>query len=274
MKHSENLCIGVIHFGHSSLITNLIDSIPEKYWDSIVILDHNLISVSLDPRIKIFHDPQNPGFSVGMNHLINYAILNRAEYFVGLNNDLELSFNSIEILIENLFSSGLSLIQGTLISPMNRILCSRQRLNKFFHWVHNLDRHKPIKVDQRAWSGDTDFVCGAFFAVDLVKFSEQPIFFDEDFFLYHEDIEWSLRLREAGHRFGVCNRSLAIHKESAATGRGITLTGIRYRWGSLKIYLRKTNRNPLYKIFSVIMFWFRMLFFWSRSGYVKAYNSF
>ena len=90
MKDSKSICIGLIHFGDFYLLRNLIASIPEDFWESIVIVDHNPVPVSMDQRIRVYHNPQNPGFSSGMNFLINHALASRVSFFLGLNNDLEL----------------------------------------------------------------------------------------------------------------------------------------------------------------------------------------
>jgi hypothetical protein len=234
--------------------------------DKVIVLDHNESPFLNEEPVKLFHDESNPGFARGMNWLIRRALKENLDCFIGLTNDLVLREGSITNLFSGLQETDATVVQGTLISESDRILTARHRLNRFFHWSHNLDRHRDLREIQDRKHWDTDFVCGAFFAVNLVKFRNRPVFFDEDFYLYHEDIEWSLRLKQNGHKISVLSHALASHGESQATGGGLTKEGMRLRWPSLKTYLRKTRRSFLYRFMSVAAFWMRMLLVWRKDG--------
>ncbi|MEZ5076277.1 MAG: glycosyltransferase [Solirubrobacterales bacterium] len=63
--------------------------------------------------------------------------------------------------------------------------------------------------------------------------------FDEDFFLWYEDVDLARRLRDAGYRNFVCGDALVDHTEGLATG---TLSPRRHqaaRLEGLRLYLRK-----------------------------------
>jgi len=267
MKKLARICIGIVHFGEPEVLKRLLDSIPLSYWNQLMILDHNPTPVSVDSPIRVFHNPNNPGFAAGMNYLISKSIHEGADYFIGLNNDLELKSGAIDSLIKGCQSNGAVVTQGVLVGEEGRILTARHRLNPLFHWVHNLDRHKSLSALSTKTNWETDFICGAFFGVDLETFQRNPVFFDEDFHLYHEDIEWSLRLREKGLALALCSEAVSFHYESSATGGKLTKLGVAHRWKSLKTYLRKTCRSPFYRILSIGAFWIRMLFVWKKYGY-------
>ena len=89
--------------------------------------------------------------------------------------------------------------------------------------------------------------------------------FDEAYFMYHEDIDWSKGLLSAGHTLGVIPKAKAFHLEGGSTNSrgGLSLQGICMRWNSLRLYLSKHGRAPGYNFLS--LFWFV-----SRMSYVYA----
>ena len=266
-KKRERVMIGILHFGASHALEALLASIPLLYHSRVVILDHNLTrNTAVGPWAQV-HDPSNPGYSIGMNRLIRRALDEQVSFFIGLTNDLILKHGALESFLEILKTSKLTGVQGVLMDGESKILTAAQRLNPYFHWVHNGFRHRFLDTVEpdKIWS--TDFICGAFFGLELTRFSKAPVFFDEDFFLYHEDIEWSKRLKFQGHSLGVLPAAQAIHAESLGTGGKISREGILARWCSLKIYLKKTRQTLPFSLISTLAFWLRMLWFWRKYGW-------
>ena len=256
--------IGIIHYGDDVLIYNLLSSLSLDKNDALLILNHNLKNTLQfsDSSIRIVHNSRNPGFSVGMNFLISQAIELGFQSFVGINNDMLLKTDSLKNLVSRI--SGKTIVQGVLIDEFGLGLLARNRINRFCFWVHSIDRHKKY---QEVMEDDTDFICAGYFGLDLDEFKKLPLFFDEDFFMYHEDIEWSERLEKAGYFFKVATDALAIHYESSATGGKITWLGIQYRWISLLQFLKKTKKPVLYKFLSISLFVCRMILVWARYGF-------
>lgn len=258
------LFIGILHFGEDSLIYKLIESLDVNDNDCICILNHNpLDTLSFsNEHILTLHDPRNLGFATGMNFLMNKAIDLNYEQFIGLNNDMIVLEDSLDVLRNRAIKN--IVVQGTMINEKRSILSCRNRLSQNFFWVNSIDRHAELTdiTDM-----ETDFICAGFFALDLENFKENPVFFDEDFFMYHEDIEWSNRLLNAGYEFQSITSALAIHHESSGTGGKISLLGIQYRWTSLLLLLKKNDQGPLYKFLSIILFIIRMTFVWTKYGF-------
>ena len=74
---------------------------------------------------------------------------------------------------------------------------------------------------------ETDRVCGAAMLVPRAVL-EQDGLFDEALFAYSEDTDWSLRVRERGHRLWVVPASRVHHRVSAASGGESSPTTLYY----------------------------------------------
>ncbi|MCO4784192.1 MAG: glycosyltransferase family 2 protein [Candidatus Cloacimonetes bacterium] len=256
--------IGIIHFGSDELIYKLVASLNHDKEDLVCVLNHNQKNTlkNLDDNIDIVHDPRNLGFSIGMNHLLKHSLNLGYDRFIGINNDMVLVDDSLEKMKSSIHSN--NVVQGTLVNEEGLVLSCRNKINPTFFWVKSIDRHKHVSFIN---NDKTDFVCGGYFGIDLRYFKENPVYFDEDFFMYHEDVEWSKRLVCNGYYLQVSTDAQAIHYESSSTGGKISLLGIQYRWSSLLVLLKKTQESPLYNILSIISFIMRMAFVWTKYGF-------
>lgn len=255
---TEKIFIGIIHFGEFKIIEPLVDFLAHQEQYHILVLDHNPRCARFPKRFQVFHDPSNPGFAKGMNYLFRIANNQGGQLFIGLNNDCLPEPRAIDNIVKGLLSHNTMAVQGLLVNPDRQILTARHILHDSFHFSRSIDRHKTIAELSKIEELYTDFICAAFFAVNLKKLPNN-LFFDDEFFLYHEDIEWSLRLREKQGLLPVISNAIAEHLESASSGGIISCKGIMLRWKSLLLYLRKTKRGLWYSLLSGLFFILRML---------------
>jgi GT2 family glycosyltransferase len=66
---------------------------------------------------------------------------------------------------------------------------------------------------------EVDFVSGACFIIEKSKIDASKLNFDEDFFLYYEDLELSYRSRKLGFRNYFCSDLEIYHVNSASTSK-------------------------------------------------------
>ena len=129
--------------------------------------------------------------------------------------------------------------QPILRKKNGRIAAGIQYFPKEFHWpISPFGGIKSPNYFQRI-TIKPDLFAEPAFSVNMKLFRTKPIYFDQDFFMYYEDQEWSIRLRESGHLFAVNSRVAVIHGESLSSGGGIQWPGVLMRWHGLNVFLDK-----------------------------------
>lgn len=98
-------------------------------------------------------------------------------------------------------------------------------------------------VPERA-SLEVDCVCGAFMMVtrDVV---EKTGGFDEDYFLYGEDIDWCYRIREAGYRIWYEGSVTTLHRKGGNGGKR-SAASLAHFYGTMALFFEKhyADRYP------------------------------
>ena len=90
---------------------------------------------------------------------------------------------------------------------------------------------------------DADFVSGSCMLFRMNDFSEIG-FFDKDFFMYFEDVDLCVRLKEAGYRLGIVEGSSIIHQEGTSTGnKSNSLLERFWIWGASARCFYEKHRN-------------------------------
>ena len=72
----------------------------------------------------------------------------------------------------------------------------------------------------------------------------------EEYFLYYEELDWSVRIREAGYRIAYDPRATVFHKESATTGRQSPLRS--YYLTRNRLLFARRNRRGAARRLSVV----------------------
>ena len=85
---------------------------------------------------------------------------------------------------------------------------------KLYH--KNLPVSQISQLDAQTVNGQLDYLMGASLLVRR-SVMEQVGLFDEDYFVYVEEVDWMHRLKKAGWRIAVALDSFVYHKDSAST---------------------------------------------------------
>lgn len=145
--------------------------------------------------IRFLHSEKNVGFGGGHNILAREA---QGEYILLLNPDIEfIEQNTIKRLLDAIKEKGIVVIGPRLITKEGVTQAwDHGELKGFKAWIEN--NKGDSYWEERKVPGTVAWVSGAAFLIKLSVFKETGGF-DEHFFLYKEEEELSLRLREKGY---------------------------------------------------------------------------
>jgi len=187
-------------------------------------------------NLKILYSTKNLGFSGGQNLGIKYALGETADYIVVLNNDVITDEN----LIIELLSSFNSLEVGVVCPKIyfakgyefHKDRYENKDLGKVFwyaggliDWKNVFGTHRGVdeidsgQFDQKE---ETQVATGCCMMVSREVFEKTGLF-DENFFLYYEDADLSMRILKQGFKIIYEPKAILWHKNAAATGSGSVL---------------------------------------------------
>ncbi|HRH23180.1 MAG TPA: glycosyltransferase family 2 protein [Candidatus Magasanikbacteria bacterium] len=165
------------------------------------------------PRVTVLPQKENLGFAGGNNAGSKWAIQNGCEYIFFHNNDGFVASNAFEPLVQALEADKtIGLAQSlVMLHPETNLLNSAG--NSFHYLGFGYCDQYRVDIAQLSFPAikDVDYTSGAalFVRSDLI---EKHGGWDSDFFMYHEDLEWSFRLRTLGYRSVLVRDSLFYHK--------------------------------------------------------------
>jgi GT2 family glycosyltransferase len=200
---------------------------------------------------------ENLGFAAACNQ---GAALGGSEYVLFLNPDVVLEAHSIERAVEALAAPGASRVGACGIQLRDgdgrvSATCSRFPRARQFWWralglagwrPELFEGQRMLEWDHRT-SACVDQVMGAFLLIRRRLF-EALRGFDERFFVYFEEVDLCLRLREAGYRTLFLAEASAFHRGGGTTAgvEGLRLYhSLRSRWLYGAKHFGRTERASL-----------------------------
>jgi len=158
------------------------------------------------PQVELLQSPVNGGFAAG-NNLAMSMLMHDVEFIWLINNDAVCESGALQALLTRMRNDpGLGAVGSVVLSGDGRKLLAWG--GGRVHYLLGISRHVHRK-------GRLDFITGA--SMMLRSRALQSVgLFDEWFFLYWEDVDLCVRLRNAGWRLAVAQDSIIRHKEGAS----------------------------------------------------------
>jgi GT2 family glycosyltransferase len=176
------------------------------------------------PDVELLALPENAGYARGNNAGFAKVMEEGAEYVVFLNNDTIVDEGFLEPLIDVLRndpSAGVAVPRIYYMKDPGTIWYA----GGIARLATGLVRHVGIRERDSARfgvSGWTGYATGCCLAMRSSDFGDLGGF-DEHFGMYGEDVDLSLRVREAGKRIFYTPRSMIWHRVSASAGSEMNL---------------------------------------------------
>lgn len=170
------------------------------------------------PNIKALRSERNRGFAGGNNLGIAAAT---GDYLLLLNNDTEIEDDSLHFLCDTLDADpriGAVCPKIRFFAPPRAIQFAGYTPLSCITLRNALIGFNAVDNDTFDTPHDSPYAHGAAVMVRREVIAGAGLM-SEIYFLYYEEIEWSLRIREQGWRIAYNPRVTVFHKESATTGQ-------------------------------------------------------
>lgn len=205
-----------IHFRKPELTAECIDSLLADEWAPVLVWDNSedegrslqtlIARYAEDPRVLLVANSTNLGFGKGMNAAL--AELGRRGYagpVLLVNNDARV----IPGMCDALHAPLRNLNGQALIAPCIQLEGMEQGWLYYQPWLALVTRYKL--------PGSFSYLSGCCLLVSRED-NAQPLF-DEDFFMYGEDVELSWRIRREGGTLVLLEQAWVEHEGSASSGQ-------------------------------------------------------
>jgi len=265
------LSIIIVSFNDKPHLEECLSSIEENTQNmnlEILIVDNNSSDGSQEfikqnyPQIKLITNEENVGFAKANNRGFREG---KGEFFLFLNTDTVIYPNALSLLLEELKINprvgaiGPALLRGEnayQISFGKRVSFASQIFQKFFL---NLFYKLMLKgIQKRKKVGWLSAAC----FMTRKEILEDVGLFDENFFLYFEDIDLCYRIRKKGWSLLFLPQARVFHKGGTSTGKDKVSSRFEYRRSQLYFYQKYNSKVSLFLLrvcfvlnFSFIRLW-------------------
>ena len=255
MLNECELSIITVNYNGLKDTCTLIDSIPFNDDMEVIVVDNaskndEAVAISKKyPHVKVIQSQQNLGFAGGNNLGIKAA---KGKYIFLINNDTIFKNFNIQVLIDKFESS-----------PNMGIVCPKIR----FAWNNNpiqfagytalsqiTVRNKAIGYGeedrgQYDTAHPTTYAHGAAMLIEREAIDKVGLM-PECYFLYYEELDWSMMFTRAGYEIWYDPAMTIFHKESQSTGQNSPLR--TYYITRNRLLLVKRNWHGFYKYLAYI----------------------
>ena len=228
MQNEYKISIITINYNGLNDTCDLIESIHFNDEMEVIVVDNASIEDEASviseryPKVRVIRSPKNLGFAGGNNLGIKEA---RGEYILLINNDTYFKVFNIDSLFDRIESSdkigivcpklrfawGNNPIQFAGYTSLTNITIRNQAIGFGEEDKGQYDKAHP-----------TPYAHGAAMLIKREAL-EKVGFMPECFFLYYEEIDWSMMFTRAGYEIWYDPACTVYHKESQTTGQNSPL---------------------------------------------------
>ena len=208
-------------------VDSIIDNCGLNY--KIIVVDNKstdnsreVLKLNSDKYHLILSDT-NEGFAIGNNIGIQYALEQNIEYIMLLNNDTLIEKGSIEKLYNYIKENkdvG-AIAPRTMYYPQkDTIWFDGGKIDWMKFTVEHFNMGKKITDDDvknQPMIEEVDFLTGCCILLKSEVFKTVGLL-PEEYFMYYEDVDFSVKIADAGYKLVVLREAKIYHKVSASSG--------------------------------------------------------
>ena len=204
------------------------------------------------PEFNILTLSKNLKFSGGNNEGVNHLNPEKDDFIIFLNNDTIVSKNFVKKLINPLLEDKKAIISTPKIlysSNINKIWYAGGVVNLWFGIIKHIGI-RDFDGPKYSFKTKTDYASGCCFCIKFEDF--RKLYFDNDFSMYCEDVDLSLRARKMNRFILYVPDSVILHNVSQTLGEHSFNKNFKKLKGQLKLFWR--HASPFQLIF-IFIFW-------------------
>lgn len=219
----------ILHWNSDADTRECLQSLADNDYPSmrVVIVDNGSSKKFLLPNsplaVKVIYNAKNLGFAGGNNVGIQYALKHGADYVLLLNNDTTVNSSFLSGLVK----AGQEDPHIGVLGP--KIYCYNDRKKIWsaggeINWLYNKAVMRGYgEQDQGQYDApavqETQFVTGCCLLIKK-EVIEGIGLMSAEYFLYYEDVDWSLAARRAGYKCAFVPGAVIWHKGSQGSKAG------------------------------------------------------
>lgn len=227
------------------------------------------------PHTTILAQSENLGFAGGNNVGFQWAMQNGFKYVLLHNNDGFLAGDAVTKMVECMEQDDkIGVAQAmVLLHPETDLINTSGNAFQYLGFGYCENFRKKFNKSEYPSVFETAYASGAamMMRVDLL---EQYGGLDEDYFLYHEDIEYCFRVKTLGYKAVVCSEAYFYHKYAFSRNKDKFYYIERNRIGLMKTYYRWPTLLIIFPM--AIVLELGMLLFAYKTGWlsekIRAYQ--
>jgi GT2 family glycosyltransferase len=228
----------------------------------------------LFPEIELLQNSENLGFAGGNNVGIKYALEQGYTHLMLLNNDTVVEPDFLgEMLLKFRQNPNLGVVQPLILFLHDqKIIWSAGG-----KWVPTLGRaitlgdRAPVS-DYRHKKATLDWATGCCMLITREAILKAGLL-NEQYFVYFEDVEWSLRFKNAGYDISLAERAIIYHEAGASSKKthseGTLTHKVFYFHVRNQFLLLREQKNHLAQVYHLIRFVAWMGYFLFRGRFKK-----
>lgn len=218
----KNICAIILDYFGSSKTFICLKSLSEQGLDTVMIVDNSgdsrasielknaLAELCRDGIPFIVHqivNPHNLGYAAGVNQALRWLEINQPHrYYLLINNDAEATPGMLAKLLKFMQDHDRTALTAPMISMGQKEIA--------YSWYHRFTG----LMSSRHVIGTFPYLTGCCLLVDQRIVRDG--LFDEDFFMYGEDVELCWRLRLSGWETACISQAVVLHEGTGSSHHG------------------------------------------------------